>query len=98
MFSNFQVVKSSLYQHLDVDWSAEMLLLFGGDHRDSRQVGANIIQHSQFLAEMHDLFFFIFHLQNMHSLSIVVNKVLSQPSIYRNFPSKTLTKRPIPFV
>ena len=34
-----QVVKSSLYQHLDVDWAAEMLLLFGGDHRDSRQVG-----------------------------------------------------------
>ena len=60
VFSNFQVVKSSLYQHLDVDWSAEMLLLFGGDHRDSRQVGANIIQHSQFLAEMHNLFFLFF--------------------------------------
>ena len=33
------MVKSSLYQHLDVDWGAEMLLLFGGDDRESRQVG-----------------------------------------------------------
>ena len=33
-----QVIKSSLYQHLDIDWTAEVLLLFGGDHRDSRQV------------------------------------------------------------
>ena len=45
-----QVVKSSLYQHLDVDWAAEMLLLFGGDHRDSRQVGfkTRVFQHSLF--------------------------------------------------
>ena len=40
------MVKSSLYQHLDVDWSAEMLLLFGGDHRDSRQVGSTYLSDS----------------------------------------------------